>query len=171
MKEKIIKFLEYIEIKNIKRKLCILFILIISLYGLVFIYSLIFEQEKMSVDRYNFEQLEEVKNTLNKLDKNSYTFDNVKEFNNKYNKNIKPIKNCYFLSDRNGYFENKNGGGGYIFGFKLESLIYKFIYFGEKYSYPKYDLPINNICGGGTKCDYDITLGNFIKTITNPCRD
>ncbi|MDD4151571.1 MAG: hypothetical protein PHR68_03075 [Candidatus Gracilibacteria bacterium] len=164
MKEKIIKFIEYIEIKNIKRKLCILFILIISLYGLVFIYSLIFEQEKMAIDRYNFQQSEKVKEILDNSTNNSKKFYTLKNFNKIYKTNIEPIKNCYYIS-------NDNGDEKYIFGFKLESKIYIFMYFGENYAYPKYDLLHHYICGGSKDCKDDINYNFFDYTITNPCED
>lgn len=172
MKEKIVKILKYIERKNIKRKLCILFVSILSLYWLVFIYSLIYEQDKMNIDRYNFEQLNVVKETLSKIDRKSYNFYDLKHFNNKYDQNIKPINNCYYLVSTNNFDEyDQNKWIWYIFWFKLESLIYKFMYFWVNYAYPKYDLPVAHVCDGGNKCDYDSILANFIWTITNPCRD
>lgn len=78
-----------------------LLILTACIYLIVFGYSLIFEQDKLTIDRYNFEQLEKVRLVLDNLDKNSYKFDNLNEFNKKFSQNIEPIKNCYFLTERN----------------------------------------------------------------------
>ena len=134
------------------------------------------EQENIKIDEYNFEQLEKVKNILDWLDKNSYSFENLKEFNEKFNENIEPIKNCYFLSDRNSYFENLKWWWGYIFGFKLYSDKYQkelweqYLNHLSYYTYPKYDLPSSYICDWWN-CDWDIIFGSLIKTISNPCED
>jgi hypothetical protein len=79
---------------------------IISLISiLIFI---IYEIININIDIYNFKQLEKVKSVLDSLDKNSYNFSNLKEFNKKFSQNIEPIKNCYFLSDRNRFFEKND---------------------------------------------------------------
>jgi hypothetical protein len=58
----------------------------------------------MAMDRYNFQQLGEVKNTLNKLDRKSYNFYSLENFNKRYKKEIKPINNCYYMVSTN-YFD------------------------------------------------------------------
>lgn len=130
------------------------------------------EQENRKIDEYNFEQLEKVKSVLDWLDKNSYKFDNIKEFNKNFNQNIKPIKNCYFLTSRNWYFDKSKWWGWYIFWFKLTSDRYKNKYWVEYYAYPKYDLPIFKLCFWLWEwwC-YDDNKESFIKTISNPCED
>ncbi len=167
--------------KKIIKKLLIIVLLIIVLVWIWFTIKLSIEkynihkivlkekeqeEEKIAIDEYNFNQLEKVKTILDKLDKNSYKFDNIKEFSKKFNQEIKPIKNCYFLSDRNRYFDDNNWGWGYIFWFELESNKYTKIYWDNYYAYPKYDLPKGNICIWGNKCDFDIVIRDFYKTIS-----
>jgi hypothetical protein len=77
------------------------------------------EQEKRKIDEYNFEQLEKVKDVLRW--KFKYKIRNLSEFNKKYDQNITPIKNCYFLWDRNWYLEEGEWWWGYIFWFELYS--------------------------------------------------
>ncbi|MCT4616667.1 MAG: hypothetical protein N4A38_00480 [Candidatus Gracilibacteria bacterium] len=161
--------------KNIKMLLFIIPTLIIL--GLVFIYGYNYyltnkeEQEKIKIDEYNFEQLEKVKSVLNSLDKNSYSFDNIGDFNKQFNINIEPIKNCYYLS-------NKNGGEKYIFGFKLESNKYIDKYGTKSYIYPKYDIVKEEICLGMPDLDgskgkgcWDGNRDLFERIISNPCED
>lgn len=133
------------------------------------------EQAKIEIDEYNFEQLDKVKNILDWLDKNSYGFENLKEFNEKFNENIESIKNCYFLSDKNRYFETKSRNiekwkWWYIFWFKLESDKYIKKYWDKNYAYPKYDLPVFKLCFWVWDwwC-YDDNKQTFIKTISKPC--
>lgn len=134
------------------------------------------EFKNIKIDKYNFKQLEKVKDILDWLDKNSYSFGNLNQFNEKYNQNIKTIKNCYFIADRNRFFESKNWWWGYIFWFKLESQKYLKKYWTEYYAYPKYDLPKNRIYlwMGGWWVDWeamDSTKMDFEKKISNPCKD
>ncbi len=79
------------------------------------------ESYAVYIDRYNFKQLEKAKPYLEKIDKNTKDFSNLKKFNEIYNVDIQPIKNCYYTS-------NSNWNEKYIFWFKLESLIYIYIY-------------------------------------------
>lgn len=163
----------------------IILILIISISWVIYVYNKYNtkeivtseEQEKIKIDEYNFEQLEKIKSILDWLDKSSYSFDNLKEFNEKFNQNIEPIKNCYFLSDRNRYFETKSRivekwKWWYMFWFKLESDKYIKKYGEANYVYPKYDLPVFKLCFWLWEwwC-YDDNKQTFIKTITNPCKD
>jgi len=164
--------------KNIKILLLIPALIIL---GLVSIYAYDFikydinvtpeEQEKREIDEYNFTQLKKVRNILNKLDKNSYGFDNIWDFNKLYNGNIKPIKNCYYLS-------NKNWWEKYIFWFKLESNKYIDKYWTESYIYPKYDIIKEEICLWMPDLDWSKWKGCwdgnrdlFERIISNPCAD
>lgn len=154
--------------KIVIKSFMIMLILIVAIYWLVGIYSLIFEQDKIAVDRYNFEELSKSKQTLDKV-KTSDRFDNLNEFNNLYGINIKPIKNCYYLSDNNWEYT-------YLFWFQLESLIYKFLYLGKNYTYPSFDLPKDVICfgdwhGGNWWLCEEINHSSFIRTISNPCKN
>lgn len=150
------------------KTILITLILITWLYAWVFVYSVIYERDKIAIDNYNFKQLEIVKKVLNDEDKKSYEFDNIKEFNEKFNQNITPIKNCYFLSNNKYYFENNNWDWQYMFWFKLESLMYKILYFWQYYAYPKYNLVYYHFCDW-TCHDWNKTY--FRHKITNPCRD
>lgn len=127
------------------------------------------ESNSIYVDMYNFEQLKNVQNILNKLDKNSYEFENLKEYNKKFNQNIKPIKKCYFMADRNRFFENNKKDWGYVFWFKLESILYRLEYLDNYYAYPKYDLPYWELCLVNVCTDGNKNL--FRYTISNPCWD
>jgi hypothetical protein len=81
---------------------------------------------------------------------------------------IKPIKNCYYVS-------NGNKWDKFIFWFKLESVFYKLKYKKEYYAYPKYDIPVSINCiwwvsVGWSKlwswgC-FDISESLFIETIS-----
>ena len=73
------------------------------------------------IDNYNFGQLEKAKIILEQVPRNASKFYSLKEFNARYNGSIKPIKNCYFISNQNWKYS-------YIFWFKLESLTYRLIY-------------------------------------------
>jgi hypothetical protein len=88
-KQKIIKLLKYITI------------FLITLYTLLAIYSFTLEQDKIAIDRYNFEQLEKVESILKNISEKDMHFYNYKQFNDEYNTDIKPIKNCYYLSFSN----------------------------------------------------------------------
>jgi hypothetical protein len=103
------EFIKKINIKVIIKSIIVILLFLIFIYLLVFAYSFTFEQDKIAIDIYNFNQLEKVKKTLCKLDKNSYKFDNINEFNKKFGQNIQPIKNCYVLSDRNRFYNHFNG--------------------------------------------------------------
>lgn len=151
----------------------LVFIILLEIISIIF-KSNINELRNEYIDNYNFWQLEKVKDVLDKLDKNSYKIDDIKDFNKQFNQDIKPIKNCYFLSDRNWYFKNNNWGGGYIFWFMLYSNKYIKNYWTLYYSYPKYNLPENKICtwfgNMWWKCQ-DRVRERFESTISNPCRD
>ena len=64
--------------------------------------------------------------------------------------------------------------------FKLESSVFKSMYWTEYYAYPKYDLPVSNFCIWWAEslditektwgwC-YDANKKAFIRTISNPCK-
>jgi len=133
------------------------------------------ELRNENIDKYNFQQLEIVKTILDNLDRNSYNFSNLSEFNELYKQKIIPKKNCYFIADRNRFFKDKKWWWGYIFWFKLESDKYINIYWTWYYVYPKYDLPIDNIYfwfwWWNDRWINDRIYNNFVFTISNPCQD
>lgn len=109
--------------------------------------------------------MEEVKKALKNIPEEEMDFHSIGEFNKKYKTNITPIKNCYFISTYNW---NKP----YIFWFKLESLIYKFVYFWSNYAYPSYSKPIEQFCfwvWPNGWCTLT-TKKPFIDLISNPCK-
>lgn len=122
--------------KNIKKILIILLVILLP----IFIYLLV-DWKKLYIDLYNFWQLQKVKFILKDLKREDEQFFYLKDFNEIYNKNIQPIKNCYYL--RNYKSDDRVS---YTFWFKLESEIFKNIYKTEYYAYPKYDLPVQSIC-------------------------
>ncbi len=133
------------------------------------------ELKKREIDKYNFEQLEKVKNILKWLDKSRY-ISSLKEFNKKFNQDIQPIKNCYYVVSTN-YFDEYEWNSKYIFWFELHSDKYKNKYWKEDeywifyYAYPKYDLPYSKICFWSKDSCTDFTYSRFAKKISNPCND
>lgn len=130
------------------------------------------ELENRKIDEYNLGELEKAKKILNDIWKGDEKFFTLKEFNSRYSANIKPIKNCYYVS-------NSNWNEKYIFWFQLYSNKYKEKFWGKNenddtiyYAYPKYDLPYDTVCFGLWEwgCS-DFIYGKFHKTISNPCRD
>ncbi len=142
--------------KNIKK-------IILKVIFIIIFAFIIRESYLTYVDYYNFNELEKAKIILEKIPENTDKFYTLKEFNEKYNANIKPIKNCYDIS-------NYNWNEKYIFWFKLESLLYINMYWTKYYTYPKYNAPYINICESWVGC-YDRNKEIFIKTISNPCKD
>ncbi len=122
MKEKLKQFGKWFLIMTV------LFLVLHEFYGL-------------TIDIYNFRQLEKVKVILKDLKRTDKKFLDLKDFNKIYNANIQPIKNCYYL--RNYSTEDRVP---YLFGFKLESYIYIYIYQTQYYAYPKYDIPYGQLC-------------------------
>jgi hypothetical protein len=51
------------------------------------------------IDVYNFSQLEKVTGVLNTP--TQANFRDIIDFNTIFDENIKPLKNCYYLSDNN----------------------------------------------------------------------
>jgi len=164
-------------LKIIKRIKILLIIPALIILGLVWKYWYDYysinseEKEKIKIDEYNFEQLEKVKEILDPLDKDSYSFDNIWDFNKLYNSNIEPIKNCYYIKDRNWWEK-------YIFWFKLESDKYIKKYWVEDFAYPKYDLPVEEVClwDVGISWEHinecpDANLTTYQSIISNPCKD
>lgn len=122
------------------------------------------------IDRYNFEQLEKVKYLLeNTIDKKLWYY-HIKDFNKKYGISIEPIKNCYYISNNNWKYP-------YIFWFKLESQIYKIIYWDKYFSYPGYDMPVRLSWPLFTTKPLpkdhnpDSTRSDFEFIISNPCKE
>lgn len=122
------------------------------------------ESYSVYIDMYNFKQLEKAKPYLETIDENTKDFYNIKQFNERYNAWIKPIKNCYDISNYNWKYP-------YIFWFKLESLIYIFIYKKSYFVYPGYDAPIQIFCGWGPECTEDVNRKIFERIISNPCEE
>jgi len=168
--------------KNKTKK--ILTILLIILLSPIFIYLLV-DWKNLYVDMYNFRQLEKAKPILESLWENDKHFYSLKEFNEIYNINIKPIKNCYSIS-------NDNWEYNYNFWFMLESYIYIYIYWKKSYIYPWYDMPYENTCFwqwicedepdwidtpySQAKCEFNSycdgsSIIKFEETISKPCKD
>lgn len=102
---------------------------------------------------------------MDKIPKDAKKFYTLKEFNNIYSADIKPIKNCYYVS-------NYNWDNPYIFWFNLESNKYIKQYWTGYYTYPKYDLPNDEIiCFGTTESCIDSIKVKFTNIISNPCKD
>jgi hypothetical protein len=95
-------------------------------------------------------------------EKYEYLFSDLWDFNQIYNSNIKPVKNCYYIN-------NDNGDEKYLFWFKLESLLYKIKYLNTYIAYPSYDLSKSLYCGWGKDCKDDLDFYSFEKIISNPC--
>lgn len=150
--------------KNIYKKKLIMFIIIliplIIMSGLS-LYNYYKEYNNIKIDEYNFSQLEKAKIILDKIPKDTKKFYTLKEFNTQYNADIKPIKNCYDVS-------NINWSESYMFWFKLYSKKYIKIYWTRYYAYPKYDLPVETVCVW--EC-HDNNRAAFLYIISNPCND
>ena len=142
------------------------------------------EKEKIAIDKYNFEQLKKVKEVLKDIPEEEMKFTNLKELNKKYDIEIEPIKNCYYVLTTN-FLDNYEWESSYIFWFQLESNKYKNKYKEEYYAYPKYDLPVKELCAPSstkwnpftvdvkdleTTCT-DMRRARFESTISNPCED
>ncbi|MDD3793231.1 MAG: hypothetical protein PHI37_00260 [Candidatus Gracilibacteria bacterium] len=148
MKEKIKKIVKLINIKVFKIGFLILLILFIVREG----YGIY-------IDNYNFKQLEKAKPILETIKEGDERFFSLNEFNERYGADIKPIKNCYYVS-------NYNGEEKYIFGFKLESLFNMFIYKHNYFAYPRYNIPYEK------RLYYDdYNLFIFEEVISKLCRD
>ena len=158
--------------KNTKNYLKILFtVLIILIIWAVIRYeiqqeklkqeAIKIEQENIKIDEYNFQQLEKAKPVLENIPEDAKVFYWLKEFNSIYKANIQPIKNCYFVG-------LKNWKEKYIFWFKLESKKYISQYRTEYFAYPKYDIPVDEIC---TWHCYDANRPYFEYLISHPCKD
>ena len=153
-----------IVVKKIRKYTLYLLGVIAWIYICVWLYSFIFEQDKLAIDRYNFAQLEKAKPILESIPTNARKFYTLKEFNEQYKADIKQMKNCYYVS-------NDNWNQRYIFWFQLEALITKMIYLKKSfYSYLKYDLPYSEICITWKWC-YDHYWDHFRHVISNSCKD
>jgi hypothetical protein len=142
--------------KNIKKTLKIISLIVLWLF-------IIWQSYALYIDIYNFKQLEKAKPILESINKDDKKFYSLEEFNNKYNINIKPIRNCYYVS-------NDNWDEKYIFWFKLESIIYMCIYWAKYYSYPIYSREISTSCVINWWC-MDFNKNKFNRIISNPCED
>lgn len=155
---------KYINMSLIKKVIIWIILFVIMFYTWIFLYSYMFESDKLAIDRYNFWQLGKVKIILSKQN-DIKVFFSIKDFNDIYKSDIKTIKNCYYIT-------SVNWDKPYIFWFQLESLIYKFIYFWKNYAYPSYSIPTERFCLGvwvnNGRCFYT-SKQPFIDTISNPC--
>jgi hypothetical protein len=66
------EFIKKINIKVIIKSIIVILLFLIFIYLLVFAYSFTFEQDKIAIDIYNFNQLEKVKKTLDNEPKDNY---------------------------------------------------------------------------------------------------
>jgi hypothetical protein len=147
--------------KEMKLTAITLIITVVFIYTSIWLYSFIFEQDKLAIDRYNFEQLEKAKPILENMPKlNSFYW--LKEFNEKLKANIQPIENCYFVA-------NFNWNQKYIFWFQLKSKIYILMYFWDIYFYPSYDIPYHSECDWFSCYDRFKNLSRTI--VSQPCQD
>lgn len=145
-------------------------LIILSILFLPIILYIIIDWKNLYIDTYNFRQLNKAKPILESISEEDKIFYSLKEFNKIYETDIKPINNCYYVINRS------NWNYKYIFWFKLESKIYNIKYWTGYYAFPAYNLPIDIDCiwwmwtwrGGGC---VDWVKKNFIKTISNPCKD
>jgi hypothetical protein len=142
--------------KNIKKTLKIISLIVLWLF-------IIWQSYALYIDIYNFKQLEKAKPILEWINKDDKKFYWIKEFNAMYNIDLKPIKNCYSIWRDNWNFE-------YLFGFKLESFIYIFIYKTRYFAFPKYDTKISTSCVMNWWC-IDLNKTSFKRIISNPCED
>lgn len=127
------------------------------------------EQAKIEIDVYNFEQLEKIKSILDWLDKDSYSFENLKEFNEKFNQDIKPIKNCYLLSNKNNLYLDKDD---FIFMVNLHSKDYRKKYKSIYYVYPEYKIQRieDSLCSPHWwECGTDQAFSYYLDIISKPC--
>lgn len=137
------------------------------------------QSEKQKIDDYNFSQLERVKSILGDNFNLNNEFYTLEEFNDEYETDIKPIKNCYYLSVSSIFkIDDKNYDNGvwYIFWFKLESEKYIEKYGGIYYAYPKYDIPKKDACIwiDGNLIEwlcYDTNIWHFVLTVSEPCKN
>lgn len=111
------------------------------------------------VDIYNFSQLKKAIPILEELPEETEKFYTVNKFNDLTNFNLKPIYKCYYIS-------NNTKDDTYIFGFKLNSLLFQFYQGTDEYAYPYYNKEYWHFCDG--KC-YDKARDIFKKTISHSC--
>jgi len=175
------KFKKIISKNFIKKILTLLSLVLIILtwkyWYQYYIYNINPSQEELEnqkIDEYNFEQLEKVKVILKDLNRNDKKFSSLSEFNKIYKVDIKPIKNCYILSNINNYFIDSNLENSYMFMFSIYSEKYKNTYKKDYYIYPYnyYKNIEESLCWNNWwYCGSDIVYWNLIKTISNPCKE
>ena len=149
------------------KKICKnLIIFIFWLLMILSIYSIIYEQDKIAIDRYNFKQYEKLKSFVDSNYNKELEITDLWRLVYKYKLDIRPIKNCYYIVTTN-IFEDYKWESKYIIWFKIESILYKIRYFHwYYYVYPKYDLPVWYVAG----MNLDSTYSSFMRTISNPCQ-
>lgn len=151
------------KLNNIQQMIIFfLWIIVLILSWVLYAVDKYYEEAKEKIDEYNFEQLENAKIVLEKIPEDANKFSTLKKFNEIYNAWIKPIKNCYYVSNSNWEYP-------YIFWFKLESKKYIKYYWTQYYAYPEYDLPFTRFCGGSKDCNDDIARDFFLSVISFSC--
>lgn len=120
------------------------------------------EQENILLDEYNFKQLEKAKTFLMQNSLSGKNFFWLDEFNELSNLDIKPLKDCYYIS-------SSNWEEDYIFWFQLYSNKYKDKYWNDFYAYPRYSIPVEYFCWWSIDCNDDLSLNWFMITIKRPC--
>jgi len=179
------KLLSNIVKHKIKIIIWIIFLtILITIWLLLNNYKI--EQENIKIDKYNFGQLEKVKKILLKIPKEEYNFNNLKEFNQRFKQDIKPIKNCYVLYGKTDksleISETKKFDSelNYVFLFRIYSKMFINKYNSSYYFYPYYVYPESmynkiedSLCGkdGPGACATDAVYEDYMKTISNPCKD
>ena len=132
----------------------------IIILGIIIIWILLIHQVVcIGIDIYNFRQLEKARIVLDELPEDEKKFYILKQFNERYDQNISPVINCYYINNDNGKYT-------YIFGFKIYSIAYKMFYWTSSYAFPWYDQGYWNFCDG--EC-YDRNEWQFNFTISHSC--
>ncbi len=134
---------------------------LIGLFILLWIYLLL-DGRNIYIDMYNFQQLEKAKPILESIPTDAKKFYTLKDFNDQYKADIKPIDNCYLVN-------NDSWNQKYIFWFQLKSKVYKLLYSNYFYAYPKYDIKWSTMCDN-YNC-YDASFAYFMSVILHPCKN
>ena len=92
-----------IDSKKIKKIALYSLCIIAWIYIIAWLYSFIFEQDKLAIDRDNFTQLEKAKPILENIPANARKFYTLKEFNEQYKVDIMPIEDCYYITNFNNW--------------------------------------------------------------------
>lgn len=113
------------------------------------------------IDFYNFWQFKKVLPILESIHEDDERLYGVTKFNEKYNTNLKPINKCYYVKKN-----DTEDRSLYEFSFRIESLLYIYIYKTKYFVYPKYNIPYLRFC---TWYCYDENLRNFKELVSSKC--